>query len=287
MVKQKPETITPRARALGAAIRSVRKQAGFTSRELGRRLGLSHAMISHWETGRRVPGSEDAASLLTAIGLSGDQKRRIMDLARGATEPNWLTYGEPSFPQQLNGVLECERAADSIFEWSPLCVPGLLQTPAYARATMLAFGLSAEEAEHRVTLRIVRRDLITCRTPAAFEAHVGEAALRDLIGTPEVMSEQLHLLLRLAVRTNITIRVVPSRAGWHPGLAGRFVFYEFDKADPVVHFEHSTTGAFVHAAYDVSRYRVAIEGIRAVAMSAPESASFISDLGEQLSSKAS
>lgn len=238
-------------------------------------------MISHWETGRRVPGSEDAASLLTAIGLSGDQKRRIMDLARGATEPNWLTYGIPGVTQQLAGVLECERAADSIIEWSPLEIPGLLQTPAYIRATMLAFGLAPAEAEQRVMLRVGRRELITRREPADFEALIGEAALRDMIGDSAVMGEQLHLLLQLSVRRNVTVRVVPARSGWHPGLAGRFVFYKLTDASPVVYFEHLTSGAFVPDEYDVEKYRAAIDGIRAVALSVTDSVKFIAQLAEQ------
>ncbi len=253
-----------------------------SGRELSRRLGLSHGTVSHWETGRRIPTPEDVASLLTAAGITGAEKQRVIELARHASEPNWLTVGMPGIPQQLAGAVECERAASSIVEWAPMGLPGLLQTGDYARAIAAASGLPSYELEQRVVLRLARREVLTRRDPVVFHALVGEDALRDKIGTPEVMEEQLRYLLELAERENITIQIVPPRIGWHPGIAGPFVLYDFPEAPSVVHFEHFSSGAFVPDEDDVLAYRKAVDSIRAVALGQKDSTKLMAEILDEL-----
>ncbi|MFR9730741.1 helix-turn-helix domain-containing protein [Saccharopolyspora sp. MS10] len=267
--------ITPRARALAAAIRSVREDSGISGRELSKRLGLSHGTVSHWETGRRVPAAEDVASLLAVAGVTGPERRRLLDLARHAGEPNWLTVGMPGIPQQLAGAVECERSASAIVEWAPMAIPGLLQTSEYARAVCAAGGLAPREAERRVAVRTRRREVVTGPSPASFTALIGEDSLFDGIGGAEVMRDQLRWLLVLAERDNITVQVVPPRIGWHPGLAGPFVLYDFPDAPAVVHFEHYSSGAFVPDDDDVRAYRHAVRRITELALSPAETADLI------------
>ncbi|MEV0053826.1 helix-turn-helix transcriptional regulator [Saccharopolyspora shandongensis] len=270
--------VTPRARALAAAIRSVRERSGISGRELSKRLGLSHGTVSHWETGRRVPTPEDVASLLTAAGITGKEKQRLVELARHASEPNWLTVGMPGIPHQLAGAVECERSASSIVEWAPAVIPGLLQTPEYARAISTAGELPAHEIESRVMLRIARREVVSGKNPVHFFALIGEDALRDGIGTPETMCEQLKYLLELNARDNVMIQVVPPRIGWHPGLVGPFVLYDFPDSPPVVHFEHYSSGAFVPDVDDVQAYRHAIDSIVKVSLDVEASSKLIAKI---------
>lgn len=273
--------VTPRARALAAAIRTVREESGISGRELSRRLGMSHGTISHWETGRRVPTPEDVASLLAVAGVTGEEKRRVVELARNASEPNWLAVGIPGVPQQLAGVVECERAASAVVEWSPMVIPGLLQITDYARAASIAAGLPANEIETRGMVRASRREVLTRRSPLQFHALIGEYALRDQIGTSEVMADQLAHLRDMAGRDNVTIQVVPSLVGWHPGLVGPFVLYEFPDSPTTVHFEHYSSGAFVVDVVDVHEYRQAIGAIGKLALSPEASAELIDGIAEE------
>jgi transcriptional regulator with XRE-family HTH domain len=109
-----PITTTRRARALAAALRELRERSGMTSRDLSAQLGLSHSTVSHWETGKRIPTTEDVASVLGAVGVNGDERGRILNLARHATDENWLTHGIPGLPEQLAGAVECEQDATAI-----------------------------------------------------------------------------------------------------------------------------------------------------------------------------
>lgn len=275
--------VTPRARALAAAVREMRVRSGISGRKLSAQLGLSHGAVSHWETGRRVPTVEDVAAFLAVLGVVGQEKDRVLDLARHAAEPNWLTVGMPGIPQQLAGAWECERAASAIVEWTPMIVPGLLQTSEYARATAVASGLPAGEVESRVMVRNSRREVITRRTsPVVFEALIGEVALREVIGSTEILVEQLRWLGDMAKRKNVTVRVVPLRVGWHPGFAGPFVLYDFPDAPPVVHFEHYSSGAFVPHSDNVQAYREAVERLRDKAMSPTASAKLIAQIAHDM-----
>lgn len=236
-------------------------------------------MVSHWETGRRVPPPEDVASLLGAIGVTGDERERILHLARNASEPNWLTVGMPGIPEQLAGAVECERAAHAITEWSPMIIPGLVQISDYARVTISANEtLSAADIESRVFVRLGRREILTRRNPIQLHALIGEAALRCPVGSAEVMADQLSYLLEVTQLPSITVRVIPAAAGWHPGLHGPFVLYDFPDAPPVLHFEHYSSGAFVPDEKDVAAYRAAIATLNHEAMSTEDSYDFIAKI---------
>ncbi|MCX2734291.1 helix-turn-helix transcriptional regulator [Saccharopolyspora sp. NFXS83] len=274
--------VTPRARALAAAIRSTRENSGISGRELSKRLGLSHGTVSHWETGRRIPTPEDVASFLAVAGVTGKERQRLLDLARHASEPNWLTVGMPGIPQQLAGAVECERSASAIVEWAPMAVPGLLQTSDYSRAVSAAGGLTADETERRATVRAGRREIILRDEPVRFTALIGQHGISDRIGTPPVMQDQLHFLLELAERDNVTIQVVPPRVGWHPGLAGPFVLYDFPDSPAVVHFEHYSSGAFVPDDDDVQAYRQAVSRILELALSPADTIDLITESASEL-----
>ncbi|MER5387938.1 helix-turn-helix transcriptional regulator [Saccharopolyspora sp. NPDC002686] len=232
--------------------------------------------ISNWETGKRVPKIETVAAILATLRVTAAERDRILDLARNVHEPNWLTVGLNGIPQQLAGAVECERAASAIAEWAPMLVPGLLQTLDYNRSMKKASGLSEADTELRVMLSASRREVIVRRNaPVSFNAFIGEAALFEPIGSADVMVEQLDQLAELAGRSNVAVRVVPLRAGWHPGLLGPFVLYEFDDITPVVHFEHYSSGAFIPTEHDVNEYRSAIQQIESLALDKEESVEFI------------
>jgi transcriptional regulator with XRE-family HTH domain len=269
--------MTPRAKALAAALRQAREQTGVAGRELARRLGVSHAAISHWETGKRVPRLEDVASLLAVLGVTGDERERILELARHAADPNWLTVGIPGVGQQLAGVMECERTAKFIAEWSPCVIPGLLQSADYARAIIGSGGVSPGHVEARLIVRLGRRDVLSRRDLDELVILIGEPAIRQEIGGPAVMAEQLRYLLRLA-GTGISMQVVPVGKGWHPGLAGPFIFYRFEDSPSIVHIEHHRSSAFVFDENDVAAYEGAVASVRGVALNPTESASFINQV---------
>lgn len=270
----------PRARSLAAMLRTARDEKSVSARELARQLGKAHTTIQRWESGETMPNAEDVSAYLACLGIVGDDRERIMTLARGNDEGDWLASGQPGISQQLAGVMECERKARRMTEWAPLVIPGVLQSGDYVRSIIGASGkLSASDVQTRVMFRLARRDALTRLEPVHFTALIGEPAVTGRIGGRAVMVDQLRQVLRMAERDNVTVQVVSVSGNWHPGHAGPFILYEFDENQPpILYLEHHRSGAFLVDADDVEEYRHAVNLIRRGAMSAEESAALIADV---------
>lgn len=119
-----------------------------------------------------------------------------------------------------------------------------------------------------------RREVLTCRNPVQYAALISESALRDPIGPSEVMADQLRHLVTMSEGPNVSIRVLPRDIGYHPGMSVPLVFYEFDDAPPVVHFEHQSSAACDQDEDDTDSYRKVIAALNRIAMSENESTNF-------------
>ena len=258
---------TPKARALGAELRAAREASGLGLRQLADLLETSHATVSRWETGARSPKPEHVAAYLAKVDASAEQREQLVELARDPDGPHWLSVGMPDQQRQLAALLEIEREATCITAVSPLLIPGLLQTAGYAREIMRTGGVPASEVDTRVAVRLGRRDAIPRRDPALLRAFIGEAVLNQLIGSPEIMVDQLEALLKYAELDNVDLRVIPTRCGWHPGLEGPFSLAEFHDRTPVVHLENRVSALFLHEPDEVQAYETALDRVREVAMS--------------------
>jgi transcriptional regulator with XRE-family HTH domain len=251
----KPTSASPGARALAASLRELRMTRGKGLRELARMVRILPQLLSAWEKGQRVPGPEDIARLLGALQIDDATYERMMRLARRAKDDNWLDSNPSDLPPALSGIVEYERTATRITMWSLAIVPGLLQSADYARAVLNGGQLSLEQADIHLVTRLARQRILTKPNPVKLTAIIGEVAIRDEIGTADVMSDQIDHLLDMADLANVTLRVLPANIGYHPGLYGPFVIYEFGDLPTIVHLEHSEATAFLHEVDVVGKYR--------------------------------
>src|SRR5262245_25884315 len=123
--------ITPKARALGKALREAREATGQSLRAFAKQLGRDPGVLSRWETGDRTPQSDQVAQLLTKLGVTGERYDEVMELTRGTDERRWLAITLPEQRQQFAALLDLEASATTITAVAPLLVPGLLQTSGY------------------------------------------------------------------------------------------------------------------------------------------------------------
>jgi hypothetical protein len=258
-----------------------------------RRSKLWHVTVTagvppQWETAKRVPDAESVATYLQAVGITGDDREQILELARGADDPSWLASGIPGASNGLAGVLECERTTTEMVEWCPLVMPGLLQTPEYAKP-MFEYdqALSEAEVDGLVQVRIDRRKVLTDARdddlgPAEYKALIGEYALRERVGGKRVLVSQLRQLLEFANFPTVTLRIVRSGGDWHPGLAGSFILYNFAESPSIVHLEHHKASAFLYDEHDITAYKVASSVIRRRAMNPDESIEFVAEVIKEL-----
>ncbi len=259
------------------------RRAGVSGSEIGRKLGWSQSRVSRILTGKRGGTEMEVVSILAICEVKGDERERLIRLARDQATPGWLQQHGDRLPKQLRTLIDHEDKAVSIGQFQPVVVPGLLQTGDYARELMTETGNApADEIEDRVAARLARQSLISRRPPVQFDFFVHEFVLRLPIGGRAVMSDQLHHLLRLSVRPQVAIRVVPAAVGGHPAIAGQFEFMEFAEFKPVVYLDTETSCLFLEEPVEIAAYRRVLRGLANRALDEGQSRELIASLATEL-----
>ncbi|MFB9684974.1 helix-turn-helix domain-containing protein [Amycolatopsis plumensis] len=267
---------TPRARALGFGLRTCREAKNLGVRQLARKIGVHAQELSNWEYGKRIPKVEQVALLLGFLVVEPGERARLLDLARTAHETSWLT----SSKNQV--YVQYEREASELFGWEPVLVPGLLQTPAYARRVLGDLGVSGDELEKLLLLRQVRRDLLSGPRATFLHVVIGEAVLRPPFIEPSVMVEQLRFMLGLMRRRNVSAQVFRGSSSYQPGLSGPFVILDFPQLPPIVFLEQYQATGYLYAEDQVADYKAAAKNLAALALSEQDSCALIREVIAEL-----
>jgi transcriptional regulator with XRE-family HTH domain len=267
---------------LGAELRQLRRREALTLEQVCGRLGwASTSKLSRIELGQSRPDLADVLDLLDVYQVPASQREALIVIARDAAISRgwWKALGEMGERQRT--YAELEAGAASIVEYQPAVVPGLLQTPAYARLRVGAGRLLHPEVdlEADVRARLARQEVLLRAEPPRYTALLDERVC-DPAGAPgEVWREQLRHLVALADRRNVTIRVIPRDAapprGVHP--LTPFSCYAFpDPADPrTVMLEAPTTDVRLVGDADLSRYEELTGWLLAAALPTDESTALL------------
>jgi hypothetical protein len=151
------------------------------------------------------------AAWCAACNLDPDLFARMAALARNSDGP---------VPTWFEGWLEAERDARMLRLWAPLLIPGLLQTADYARAVFLATGMNEDASEEHVAVRLGRQAILDRPSPPQLVVVLDESVLQRLIGSPQVMADQLAHVADQSERPDISVQVVPAATGGNAGLGG-------------------------------------------------------------------
>ncbi|MGW0293940.1 helix-turn-helix domain-containing protein [Streptomyces tuirus] len=258
----------------GSELRFKREEAGLTLQQLveGSFYGPSH--LSEIERGTRRMPAELAEHVDRMLGTDGFFRRRCEDVRRAKRR------GHASYFER---VLEAERHAETIEEWCPTLVPGLLQTEAYARAvTRSAHPLAPdEEVEEKVTARLARASLFEDdhKTPE-YWVILPESLLRQPILPPERSAEQWERIADLARRRRIVPQILPWNCGAHPLMMGSVMVMVFPDAPPLVYTEAQYSGDTIDDPALVRQYRKAYDRLRAAALPPEASLALIEQAAE-------
>nr|WP_093418212.1 helix-turn-helix transcriptional regulator [Saccharopolyspora flava] len=260
--------------ALGGQLRRLREERGITREAAGEAIRGSHAKISRLELGRVSFRERDLNDLLTLYGVRDDNERAaFLSLARQANEPGWWHQYGDLLPSWFETYLGLEQAAEIIRTYEAQFVPGLLQTPDYARAViMLGHGQEpAAEVDRRVALRTRRQDILTRPEPPTLWAVIDEAALRRPIGGERIMRGQIDHLIRIAELPNVTIQMLPYSVGGHAAAGGPFTIVRFPESDlpDVVYLEQLTSALYLDKRNDLDQYQ-AVMNMLSVQAATPE-----------------
>lgn len=249
---------------LGAQLRRLREGAGVSRESAGWEIRSSESKISRMELGRVGFKERDVADLLTLYGVTAsDDRAALLKLARDANSPGWWhRYGDV-LPGWFQSYLGLEAAAALIRTYEVQFVPGLLQTPAYARAVILLGhrGAPPAEVERRVSLRMERQELLRRSDPPQLWAVLDEAALRRPVGGPEVMRRQLDALIEASAAPHVRLQIVPFDAGGHAAAGGAFSILRFGDQDlpDIVYIEQLTSAVYLDRRDDLDHYAGAMD----------------------------
>jgi transcriptional regulator with XRE-family HTH domain len=189
-------------------LRFYRERAGLSGTEMGKKLGCVRSTVSRLESGE-LKIDEKQAGTLDEYFRTGGHFLRLLTYAKLGHDPDW-------FKEHIS----YEARASVIKLYESLLVPGLLQTPEYARALISASR--APGADEYVAARLARQEILTKEPPPFLWVLLFESVLDIPVGGPKVMRGQLARLLEMGELPNVTIRVVPRAVGAHVGLDGSF-----------------------------------------------------------------
>jgi transcriptional regulator with XRE-family HTH domain len=255
---------------LGSQLRKLREDRGITREQAGYEIRASASKISRIELGRVALKERDVADLLTLYQVTGEAERApLLALADAANIPGWWhRYGD-LLADWFQPYLGLEEAASIIRTYQVQFVPGLLQTPDYARAVISAGDPDAPAAEidRRVAMRMARQELLTRPSPPRLWAVIDEAALHRPIGSNDIMRDQLQALIKKVRLDHIIVQVMPFRFGAHAAEAGAFSILRFPEPDlpDVIYLEHLTSAIYLDKRREVDPYLQAMERLCAQA----------------------
>ncbi len=266
-----PSSPTVRRRELGALLKALRTERGWTAEQVGERLRFSPSKMSRLETGHRGASARDISDLCELYEVDDKQRRRLLRLAReGKQRVWWQPLGLP-----YSDYVGLEAEAVSISDFGLGFIPGLLQTADYARTVVHAVApeMEPDTVELRVQGRMARQHLFLEREDAPrFEAVVDESVLHRVVGSRTIMRAQLKRLLELSGQPNITLRVIPYRAGALPVGNNKFIILKFASADvrDIVFIEGLTGDLYLEDPGDVETYSIAFRTLIELAKSPEE-----------------
>jgi transcriptional regulator with XRE-family HTH domain len=137
------ENTTIRSRELGDELRQAMEKANLSGKHAARVLGWSESKVSRMLTGRAPVKDTDVSALLALCMVTGDEKERLLDLARQVNQRGWLQKYSADLTRQLRTRINHETRATEITEFQPCFIPGLLQTGDYARKLLERSGCRA------------------------------------------------------------------------------------------------------------------------------------------------
>jgi hypothetical protein len=273
---------TARARELGLLLGKAAADSKFSGAALSRWLGWSQAKVSRIFTGTRPASSEDVIALAAVCRVKAEERKHLLSLAKEVHELNWLQEFGDRLPPELRTLVDYERAATEIFGFETSLVPGLLQTPAYARAVLeAAVSIPADEVENRVAVRMQRRSIFSGVDRPMCHFFIDEFALLRTGPGQQIMRDQMHYLLQMSVRPYIEIRVIPDGIGFHTATKP-FRLMKFYDLQPVVHLEDATGVQFLQQKETIDTYRRMVDGLAAVALDEGQSRDWIASVARTL-----
>ena len=274
-----------RRRLVGGALRRHREKAGYALEDAARVLECDRSKISRIETGQRGIRPKELRELLTEYGVPDPEQAALVTIAsRGGQRGWWHPYADVLPGAYLDYVI-MESAAAEIMTYEAQVVPDLLQTDDYTRAVTAAepgYATDQQRQDAMAAKAMRRQAVLGAPAERRLSVILGEGALRQAVGGPDVMAGQISRLVRLIDDVpGLTIQVLPFSAGAYAAAASAsLTILRFPHAPGlgVVYLGAPGGGVCLDTQEDLARHLQAFALLRMAAMSPQDSARLLGDL---------
>jgi transcriptional regulator with XRE-family HTH domain len=204
--------ISQTRRRLGQELLRLRDLAGISGRQMAFKVGVSQPMMSRFDRTEVMLRMSVIRDWLTACEADDETRARVLELAERAHGETKRWRDLLADEAHLQGTArDHDVAADRIQNFQPTVLPGLLQTPSYAHATL---QLGRTDVPAAVAARLKRQELLD-EPGRRFEFVIAERLLHRG-PAPGALAGQAHRLLALAELDVVDLAVLPEAA--HPGM---------------------------------------------------------------------
>jgi len=257
-------------RRLAGELRRLREATGRTGEEVSQRLGWSGSKLSRIELHRIGVKQADLRKLLALYEVDDSHRDELLALARESGKKGRLVRATAGFPQ-VAGYVSAESEAESVWNWEPQVIPGLLQTRDYARALrqlwLRMFPGPPSESDRWAETRLIRQQVLSRDPPLELSVVIDESVLRRRFGDRTVMREQLEHLAASAALPNVDVRIYPLDSDDPPLGTGAFSYMQFPQVHDVplhdiVSVEHHEGTYDLEEEEQTFKYWVAFEYLR-------------------------
>lgn len=229
-------------RRLRLQLKDLRQKRSETVLQVASELGWSHSKLVRIEQGKVGLSVTDLRALLAHYEVTDPETvKTYVEQARVSRRQPYSEYANVLNQESRNFFLLQERSV-SFMQFDPVLIPGLFQTPGYAREVVRALRGSGESPEDPavtqiVDARIERQDrILTGAEGPIMYVILDESALRRWAGSSpgknDIMIGQLDRLKELSDHPRIHMQIAPFRAGVYAGIRSPFVVLELPGAEP-------------------------------------------------------
>lgn len=220
-------------RRLGNRLRLARESAQLTAAQVASKLGVSQPTVTRMERGQVGVRARDLAMLLDLYQAEDKEREELLEFGRERERGWWTKYASVLRPGYY-AYTSFEAEADEIWDWQSVIVPGHLQTEGYVRALMSGAGpMASEEPERLIEVRMERQRHLA-KTRPQMRVVLDESVLHRVVGSQQVMAEQLHRLVEVARAPHVVIQVLPYGQGATAAGLGEFTVLSYADGMQVV-----------------------------------------------------
>lgn len=277
--------LTARRMRLATELRRLREATGMKAREAAALLGADSVQISQIETGVAGVSAERVRRLAAHYACTDEAFiEALVMMATDRTRGWWEEY-RGVLPPSFLDLAETEHHATYLQEVVITRVPGLLQTPDYARAvySFMAPWLSGGELESRVEHRMRRKAVIEGDNPAPYRTVVHELALRVRVADRAVTRAQLTHIIDAIECGHTTVHVIPTDQDGFAGAGASMLLLGGPVPQLDTGLRDAPTGsALIDAALQLDRLRTLFRKVEEASLEPTASRDFIHRLSQEL-----